>query len=119
MPLKVALPLLKAPPTPPSPGAPGPFAFGDDGRVKEILSASGWSDIRVSPWDGNIELPGVSAEETADFMLEIGPLGRAIADQAGDITAIRQALVDALHGVADASGKTRLKAAVWLVEAVA
>jgi len=118
-PLKVALPLLSAPPALPPAGTPGPFAFGDSNYVERILTSSGWSNVRITPWDGLIEVPGASPQETAAFMLEIGPLGRVIADQAADIEPIRQALVSALEEIADKDGRTRLKAAVWLVEATA
>jgi hypothetical protein len=118
-PLQVAMPLLKMPPTPPEPGAPGPFAFGDLNHINRILVESGWSNISIQPWDGDLALPGGSASETADFMLEIGPLSRAIAEQGVDPSAVKVALVDALHRLAGDDGRTRLKAAAWIVEAEA
>lgn len=119
LPLQVAMPLLKSPPTPPEPGAPGPFAFGDADHIKNILVASGWSSISIQPWDGDLALPGGSSSETADFMLEIGPLSRAIAEQGVDPSAVKVALIEALQGLAGDDGRTRLKAAVWIVEAEA
>ncbi|MGV9713170.1 class I SAM-dependent methyltransferase [Gordonia sp. NPDC003424] len=32
--------------------APGPLAFGDDQRLREVLSESGWHDIAIEPFDG-------------------------------------------------------------------
>jgi hypothetical protein len=113
------MPLLKSPPTPPEPGAPGPFAFGDADHIKNILVASGWSSISIQPWDGDLALPGGSSSETADFMLEIGPLSRAIAEQGVDPSAVKVALIEALQGLAGEDGRTRLKAAAWIVEAEA
>src|SRR5258705_5710546 len=40
VPLMAAMPHIKLP-TPPAPDAPGPFAFGDDGRVRTILADAG------------------------------------------------------------------------------
>jgi SAM-dependent methyltransferase len=118
MPLVAAMPLLKAPPTPP-PGTPGPFAFGDSARISEVLAAGGWKDVRITPWDGQIELPGANVEETADFMLEIGPLSRAIAEQGIDPQRVKDAVVEKLRSLRAGDGRTRLKAAAWIVEAVA
>lgn len=40
------------PPTaPPDPEAPGPFSFGDRGRVARILTAAGFTDIAIAPFD--------------------------------------------------------------------
>jgi hypothetical protein len=52
-------------------------------------------------------------------MLEIGPLSRAIAEQGVDPSAVKVALIEALQGLAGEDGRTRLKAAVWIVEAEA
>ena len=43
------------PPTPPpDPEAPGPFSFGDRGRVARILTAAGFTDIAIAPFDASI-----------------------------------------------------------------
>ncbi len=119
MPVAAAMPFLREPPAPPPPGAPSPFAFGQRDRIERILEASGWADLCVTPWDGQIELPGASFDETAGFMLEIGPLCRVIAEQGLDPQKIQEALVTRVRGLAGADGRTRLKAAAWIVEAKA
>lgn len=117
MPLQAAMHLLPNPPAPPEPGAPGPFAFGDADHINRVLMESGWTNISIQPWDGELTLPGGKAEETADFMLEIGPLSRAIAEQGIDPAAVKSAVVDAISGLSGDDGRTRLKAAAWIVEA--
>ncbi len=119
MPIVAALPFLKEPPAPPPPGTPGPFAFGNPDFITDILARAGWTGIRISPWDGDMELPGANAEETADFMLEIGPLSRAIAEQGIDPVKVKEALVSKVRSLTGAEGHTYLKAAVWIVEATA
>lgn len=119
MPIMVALPFLKAPPTPPPPGTPGPFAFGSRDDVAGILTQAGWTNVRITPWDGTIELPGENAEDTADFMLEIGPLSRAMAEQGVDPAKVKDALVARVRSLTGDEGRTHLKAAVWIVEATA
>ncbi|WP_291196367.1 class I SAM-dependent methyltransferase [Hyphomonas sp.] len=118
-PIIAAMPFLREAPKPPEPGAPGPFAFGQREHIDRILTEAGWKDVRISPWDGQIELPGATAPETAEFMLEIGPLSRTISEQGLDPEKIKAALVARVAGLADAEGRTRLKAAIWIVEATA
>lgn len=118
-PLQAALPLLPEAPMPPPPGTPGPFAFADKGYVERILKESGWSDIRITPWDGPLTLPGASVTESAQFMLEMGPLARAISDSAFDLASIRTAVEVRLQELAGPDGRVHLAAAAWIVEAVA
>lgn len=118
-PIIAAMPFLREPPKPPEPGTPGPFAFGQREHIDRILTEAGWKHVRMSPWDGQIELPGATAPETAEFMMEIGPLSRTISEQGLDPEKIRAALVARVEGLADAEGRTRLKAATWIVEATA
>jgi len=119
IPLAAAMPLMKQPPVPPPPGAPGPFAFGDRQRISEVLAESSWTDVRITPWDGLIELPGNSVEERAGFMLEIGPLSRALADQGIDPLQVKDAVLENVRSLNVEDGHTRLRAAAWIVEAVA
>jgi hypothetical protein len=39
---------------PPDPEAPGPFSFGDPGRVSRILTAAGFTDIAIEPFDASV-----------------------------------------------------------------
>ena len=118
-PLQAAMHLLTTPPAPPPPGTPGPFAFGDADYVSRVLTESGWVNVMVTPWDGDLALPGASAEESAEFMLEMGPLSRAISEQGIDPAAVKSAVVSKLRELAGDDGRTRLKAAAWIVEAEA
>ncbi|RZM87081.1 SAM-dependent methyltransferase, partial [Bradyrhizobium genosp. SA-3] len=38
----------------PDPEAPGPFSFGDPGRVGRILTAAGFTDIAIAPFDASV-----------------------------------------------------------------
>jgi SAM-dependent methyltransferase len=117
LPVRIALPFLKEAPAPAKPGTPGPFAFSDRDFVSNVLASSGWSNVTHTPWDGEIGLPGNKAEDTAKFMMDIGPLSRALADQGVDPDTVKQALVDKVRSLAAPNGETRLKAAAWIVEA--
>ena len=119
VPMQAAMHLLKTPPAAPPAGTPGPFAFGDPEYLNRILSESGWVNPSIAPWDGDLTLPGATPEESADFMLEMGPLSRAIAEQEIDPATVRSAVVEKLRSLAGEDGRVRLKAAAWIVEAEA
>jgi len=118
-PMEAALPFLETPPERPDPHAPGPFAFADADRVRAILSESGWRGIAIAPWTGVLELPGVSAPETAAFMMELGPLARILQEAELDPAPVRAALETRLSDDADPDGRVRLQGAAWLVTATA
>lgn len=118
-PLQAAMHLLTTPPAPPPPGTPGPFAFGDADYVNRVLMDGGWKNITVTPWDGDLALPGATAEESAAFMLEMGPLSRAIGEQGIDPETVKGVIVAKLQELAGEDGRVRLKAAAWIVEAEA
>lgn len=116
-PLQAGLPFLKEVPAPMPPGTPGPFAFGDRAYLEGVLATSGWSGVKITPWEGLLELPGATPEETAAFMIEIGPLSRAMADQGIDPAPVRAALVQKVRELMGEAGRVRLQAAAWIVEA--
>jgi hypothetical protein len=71
------------PPTaPPDPEAPGPFSFGDQGRVARILPAAGFTDIAFAPFDASVPFgEGATRDAAIDdavkMTFEVGPLSRA------------------------------------------
>lgn len=108
------------PSTPPgNPHAPGPFAFTDPDRVKEILTAAGWSDVAFEPVDfdyvaGSGEDPVADA---LDFFGHIGPAARAIRMLEGEA---RIAFLSGLRKLAEThlhEGAVRFAAAAWIVTA--
>ncbi len=114
-PYVTAKPLL--PEEPPSdPHAPGPFAFADDVRLKDILAQAGFADIRIEALDTTANM-GADAEHAADEAMNIGPLARAATGlddaQRGKIRAV---VKDVLAKYQTGEGVTP-KAACWLVGA--
>jgi hypothetical protein len=43
---------LADPPARPKTGAPGPMGLANPNRIREILTATGWSDVTIEPSDG-------------------------------------------------------------------
>jgi len=61
-------------PAPPAPGAPGPFAFGDAARVRDILSAAGFADVRIEGLEETMGFGGdLELVEAVEFILDLGP----------------------------------------------
>ncbi len=107
-------------PQPPSPEAPGPFAFADANRVERILAEAGYSAVAVDGRDVEIVLGGGSSvEETSELVLKLGPLGRILGDATPELRGlvqieVRQAIEDFVtdRGVC-------MPGAIWLVTATA
>ena len=118
LPFAAARPLLP-PQEPPVPGAPGPFAFDDAGRFRDVLATAGFGSIEIQPFDAELTLgEGADPLEAAlNQSLEIGPLARAMKtlpeSASGAVSdAVRKALGSHVR-----DGAVRLPGAVWLVSA--
>jgi SAM-dependent methyltransferase len=119
LPYAAAKPHLPPQPPPP-PDAPGPFAFCDEARVRGVLEAAGFSNIRVAAREFAIDIAdGGGLDAAVAKSLMVGPTSRALAGQpeairqaAGD--AIRAALVEYVQG-----DEAPLGAAIWVVTATA
>lgn len=118
-PLAALKPMLKAPIAPADPNAPGPFQLQDRDKVRSILAASGWRDVSITPWDGDVLVAGGGdADAAAAFLLRIGPCARAISEQNLDAAKAKQLLADFLRQHETPVG-VPLAAACWIVRAVA
>ncbi len=109
-------------PAPPEPGAPGPFAFADADRVRGILEGAGWQQVAFEDLRGELAVGGTAdVAEVADFMLDVGPASRALAEAEAD-DALRGRVVAAVEEVlrpyAGPDG-VRLGYAAWIVTAKA
>jgi SAM-dependent methyltransferase len=99
------------------PVAPGPFAFADDARVRQILEQSGWTGVGTEPLD--LQIGGSNLEDTVQMMIRVGPLGAAIreAGPTPEMMAQADALVrPAVEPYATADG-VLFPSATWIVTA--
>ena len=112
-PLEAARPFLP-PLTPPEPGAPGPFAFADGGRVRAILGDAGYTDIELRAFDTEIGIGGL--DETLHITLRVGPLGAALRENPTYKTGVIDPVRAVLARYVTARG-VMMPASVWIVSA--
>ncbi|MGD9980639.1 MAG: class I SAM-dependent methyltransferase [Hyphomonadaceae bacterium] len=110
-------PLLPAPLQPADESLPGPFFFADPNKIKTILAASGWRDVSVDPWDGNL-IVGADAKHAAGYLLKIGPCARAIKEYGLDPAAAEKLMIARLAQAQTPAGVS-LAAACWIARAMA
>ena len=103
------------PPLPPAvPGAPGPFAFADAGRVRNVLEKAGFSDIAITPHDS--EMGGNSLDDALTLGLRVGPVPGLLRSHPDVLPQVRESIRGALAGhVRD--GAVWQTSAVWIVTA--
>jgi SAM-dependent methyltransferase len=107
---------LLPPQEPADPLAPGPFAFADDARLRDILGRAGYRDVRIEKLDSTLNM-GATVSDAAEQALRVGPLARAAAEL-DDATKdkIRAVVKDAFAKFETPAGITP-PAACWLVGA--
>lgn len=111
-----AQPFMPEPAEPVDPLAPGPFAFADADRVREILHAAGFGNVNIESVQRTLNL-APDLDQAIDFQMRIGPLARALAELdeatlAQAIAAVREALAPHVG-----PGGLALGSATWLVSA--
>jgi SAM-dependent methyltransferase len=115
-PLAAAKPFLPEQ-LPPDPLAPGPFAFADSQRVKDILGKVGFGYVTVGKYDGVMAM-GRDMDSVAAQILRIGPLSRAVGEADQNARArIVEAVRAALEKFRASSGEIAPPTACWLVSA--
>ena len=98
---------------------PGPFAFADPERVTGILSAAGWSGIRIEPIDFAY-VAGAGDDPVADarqFFGRIGPMAPILRELEGDLRDAVERRLDAWLRQNTHDGLVAFPAAAWQVTA--
>ena len=100
--------------------APGPFAFGDPERVRDVLRGAGFHDVTVDATEDSILLGGGgSLEDTTSFLRGTGMARALFADAAPDaVERAVGAVSTSLEPYLTPEG-VRIGAACWLVRATA
>jgi ubiquinone/menaquinone biosynthesis C-methylase UbiE len=99
-----------------SPASRGMGSLLDPARIRQVLSASGFTDIEVNPVEAPMVL-GASAGDAADFVFSMGPTRYNLREvDPATITRIRAEVHGALTEFETADG-VRIPGAVWIVTA--
>jgi SAM-dependent methyltransferase len=115
-PMKAVAHLL--PPQPPSdPTGPGPFAFKDPERVRAILGEAGFTAVAIRPFDARVG--GWTPQEAMVVAQRVGPLGGLLRENPDLRPKVLETVAQVIASHADADGKVRMGAAVWIVTATA
>ena len=116
LPLDVAKALVPPPPAA-DPHAPGPFAFADPQRLRDMLGQAGFAAVEITPFDGHMDL-GVSPGDAAFQMVNLGPTARLLRESdAATRQRVEEAVEQAFARRLKEQGDLRLKLACWLVRA--
>ncbi|MFO0660268.1 MAG: class I SAM-dependent methyltransferase [Polyangiaceae bacterium] len=98
----------------PNPDAPGPFRYGKADKLVSQLVQAGFSDVRVTPWNGELPIGGgLPAERAAEFALSAFSTFGELLSQGGDTAKqrARELLVER-YTPHEKNGETRLAAHV-------
>jgi SAM-dependent methyltransferase len=112
--------VLPGPLEPPSPDAPGPFAFADPQRVRAILTAAGWRDVAFEAVDYRMiagEGESEALDEAVAYFQRIGPAARVIAALPERARAAVCKDLRAMLATHRDRDRVSLPAAAWIVHA--
>jgi hypothetical protein len=99
------------------PGGPGPFAFADQTRLREILERAGFAKVAIERRDIGICASTTGLAEAVEFSVRAGPVARMILDaDAETATRVRTAIAGALAPHMR-DQRIELAASVWLATA--
>jgi SAM-dependent methyltransferase len=117
-PFEAATSVLGRPEPAPADG-PGPFAFGDDARVRAILEGAGFRDVSFRPFDGVMTFgKDGSLRDAAEEIVRLGPVARLLADRTeADRVEVIEAIEAILPVYATDKGAVRFPASTWIVTA--
>jgi SAM-dependent methyltransferase len=105
---------------PPDPHAPGPFAFADAARVRDILSRAGFVRVHHEPIDQVLSVAaGASLDETVSFLLQMGPASAALREAQPSPELVERVRVEVREAIAPYGGPegVRMACAAWIVTA--
>ena len=104
---------------PPTPRAPGPFAFAEPDYVTDILTKAGFSDVKIEPWRGVQYLggKGMRAKEAAEFVLNALSIGDMARKQPPEVQAALLRDITEAFAAKETPEGVAMKATAWFVSA--
>jgi len=115
VPLSAARAALGVTPAPADPNMPGPFAFADEQRLRDILSGAGFGAVDLQRFDATLSL-GATPRSAAEVAVQIGAASRFVREVGVEhLPVILEAVERALGPFATSDGDVRLKGSTWIV----
>jgi SAM-dependent methyltransferase len=116
-PLAAARQALDITPPQSDPNAPGPFAFADEERLRNILSAAGFGNIELQRFDAAIFL-GPTPRSAAEGAVQLGPVARLLREVGAEhLPIVVDAIERTLAPLAAPNGQVSLNGSTWIVAA--
>ena len=105
---------VEAPPA--DPYAPGPFAFADELRLRDMLEGAGFKDVVIQPYDHSVRL-GANAADAAEGSIRFGPASRFIREMGeAAVAKVLPAMTESLKPF-EKGGECAPPGATWIVTA--
>lgn len=105
-------------PARPDPHAPGPFAFADAERVRNILEKAGFESVSIESLERDLLVGGGGPlDDTVQFLLQMGPAGAALREAGDDVRSrAASAVKEAIAPFSTPDG-VRMPGAAWRITA--
>lgn len=113
---------LVPPMQPVLPEEPGPFSFGDRGRIARILDAAGFGAVEILPVDRRLRFGRGESREAAirdavEQAFEVGPLERALAGHSDEVRLLAAEAVHKAFASRATDEGVMIDGAAWIVTA--
>jgi SAM-dependent methyltransferase len=115
VPRDAVLPLVPPPPAL-DPEAPGPMSFADPARVRAVLTAAEFHDVRIDAFDPRLSLG--SPATAVEFLLQIGAASRLLEGVDDGIRNAAAARLDEVARTYETVTGVEFDAGIWLVSAM-
>lgn len=107
-------------PRPPaaSPEEPGPFAFADEHRVRDLLESAGFESVSLEAIDLSLDVGvGRGLDTAVETAIAIGPVSRALEGQPVELRSAAAASIRTALARYQSGNAVSLAGAIWLVTA--
>jgi ubiquinone/menaquinone biosynthesis C-methylase UbiE len=99
------------------PGAPGPFAFADDARLRDILASAGFKNLAIERRDAKVCTSTTGLDEAVEFSVRAGPVSRMLLDADADTVARARSAISKVLSQHIRNERVELGASIWLASA--
>jgi SAM-dependent methyltransferase len=105
-------------PAPAGPEEPGPFAFADERRVRDILEGAGFGSVELDAIELSLDVGiGRGLDAAVETAIAIGPVSRALEGQPEELRSAAAASIRTALARYQSGNAVSLPGAVWLVTA--